>query len=163
MAFRPNDGGRSTPGHTVRSCPARRDSIAVMLPFTWDTLRLFVHILAATIWVGGQITLGILVPTLRAAGAGAPKAAARRFDQIAWPAFAVLVVTGVWNVVAESDKQSHPGYQATLGVKLVLVLLSGVAAFLHTRARSKAGLAVWGGIGGLTGLGAVLFGVVLAG
>ena len=134
-----------------------------MLPFTWETLRLFLHILAATIWVGGQLTLAALVPTLRAMGAQAPKAAARRFNQVAWPAFAVLVLTGIGNIVAESDKQSDPGYQATLGIKMALVLLSGVSAFLHTRAKSKAGLAVWGALAALSALGATLFGVVLAG
>ena len=133
-----------------------------MLPFTWETLRLFLHILAATIWVGGQLTLAALVPTLRAMGAQAPKAAARRFNQVAWPAFGVLVLTGIWNIVAESDKQSDPGYQATLGIKMALVLLSGVSAFLHTRARSKSGLAVWGALAALSALGATLFGVVLA-
>jgi len=134
-----------------------------MLPFTWETLRLFLHILAATIWVGGQLTLAALVPTLRAMGAEAPKAAARRFNQVAWPAFGVLVLTGIWNIVAESDKQSDPGYQATLGIKMALVLLSGVSAFLHTRARSRSGLAVWGALAALSALGATLFGVVLAG
>ena len=134
-----------------------------MLPFTWETLRLFLHILAATIWVGGQLTLAALVPTLRAMGAQAPKAAARRFNQVAWPAFGVLVLTGIWNIVAESDKQSDPGYQTTLGIKMALVLLSGVSAFLHTRAKSKAGLAVWGALAALSALGATLFGVVLAG
>ena len=134
-----------------------------MLPFTWETLRLFLHILAATIWVGGQLTLAALVPTLRAMGAQAPNAAARRFNQVAWPAFGVLVLTGIWNIVAESDKQSDPGYQTTLGIKMALVLLSGVSAFLHTRAKSKSGLAVWGALAALSALGATLFGVVLAG
>jgi putative copper export protein len=133
-----------------------------MLPVTWETLRLFLHILAATIWVGGQLTLAALVPTLRAMGAQAPKAAARRFNQVAWPAFGVLVLTGIWNIAAAGDKQSHPGYQATLGIKMAFVLLSGVAAFLHTRAKSKSGLAVWGALAALGALGATLFGVVLA-
>jgi len=133
-----------------------------MLPFTWETLRLFLHILAATIWVGGQLTLAALVPTLRAMGAQAPKAAARRFNQVAWPAFGVLVLTGIWNIVAESDKQSDPGYQTTLGIKMALVLLSGVSAFLHTRAKSKSGLAVSGALAALSALGATLFGVLLA-
>ena len=133
-----------------------------MLPFTWETLRLFLHILAATIWVGGQLTLGALVPTLRSMGAQAPKAAAQRFNQVAWPAFGVLVLTGIWNIVAESDKQSDPGYQTTLGIKMALVLLSGVSAFLHTRAKSKSGLAVWGALAALSALGATLFGVLLA-
>ena len=134
-----------------------------MLPFTWETLRLFLHIVAATIWVGGQLTLGALVPTLRSMGAQAPKAAAQRFNQVAWPAFGVLVLTGIWNIVAESDKQSDPGYQTTLGIKMALVLLSGVSAFLHTRAKSKSGLAVWGALAALSALGATLFGVLLAG
>ena len=134
-----------------------------MLPFTWDTVRLFLHVVAATVWVGGQLTLAALVPTLRALGSEAPGAAARRFNQVAWPAFAVLVLTGIWNIAAEADKQSDPGYQATLGVKMALVLLSGLSAFLHTRARSSTGLAVWGAVTGLSALGATLFGVLLAG
>jgi hypothetical protein len=28
-----------------------------VLSVGWDTIRLFLHVLAATIWVGGQITL----------------------------------------------------------------------------------------------------------
>jgi len=134
-----------------------------MLAFSWDAVRLFVHIVAATVWVGGQLTLAALVPTLRALGSEVPGAAARRFNQVAWPAFAVLVLTGIWNITAEADKQSHPGYQATLGLKMVLVLLSGLSAFLHTRARSRTGLAVWGALSGLTALGATFVGVLLAG
>ena len=134
-----------------------------MLSISWDTVRLFLHIVAATIWVGGQLTLAALVPTLRALGTEAPGAAARRFNQVAWPAFGVLVLTGIWNVAAEADQQSHPGYQATLGIKMVLVLLSGLSAFLHTRARSRTGLAVWGAVTGFSALGATLFGVLLAG
>jgi putative copper export protein len=134
-----------------------------MLSFTWDTVRLFLHIVAATIWVGGQLTLAALVPTLRALGSEAPAAAARRFNQVAWPAFGVLVLTGIWNIAAEADHQSRTAYQATLGVKMVLVLVSGLSAFLHLRARSRTWLAVWGAVSGLSALGATLFGVLLAG
>jgi uncharacterized membrane protein len=28
-----------------------------VLSVSWDTVRLFLHVLAATIWVGGQLTL----------------------------------------------------------------------------------------------------------
>ena len=35
-----------------------------MLAVSWDTIRLFLHILAATVWVGGQITLAALVLSL---------------------------------------------------------------------------------------------------
>jgi putative copper export protein len=63
-----------------------------------DELRLFAHLLAATIWVGGQLVLAALVPALRAAGPDVPGAAARAFSRVAWPAFAVLLLTGIWNI-----------------------------------------------------------------
>ena len=66
-----------------------------MLSVDLETVRLFLHVLAATVWVGGQITLAALVPALRAAGADAPKAAANAFTRVAWPAFGVLLVTGI--------------------------------------------------------------------
>ena len=65
-----------------------------MLPLTADALRTFLHVLAATVWVGGQLTLAGLVPTLKGLGPDAPRAVARQFNRIAWPAFGVLVVTG---------------------------------------------------------------------
>ncbi len=129
-----------------------------MLPLTTVSIRLFLHVLAATIWVGGQLTLGALVPALRGYE-GVTKVAARRFGVVAWPAFAVLVATGVWNMLAEGH-WSGPA-QMTLNVKLGFVLLSGVAAFLHTRSTSKAGLAVWGALGALGALAALFFGVQL--
>jgi uncharacterized membrane protein len=39
-----------------------------MLAVHWDTVRLFLHVLAATVWVGGQLTLAALVPALRGLG-----------------------------------------------------------------------------------------------
>ena len=63
-----------------------------MTPVDLETLRLFLHVLAATVWVGGQITLAALVPALRAAGTDVPKAAANAFNRIASPAFGILVL-----------------------------------------------------------------------
>ncbi|MFB4309315.1 hypothetical protein [Actinomadura sp. GTD37] len=128
-----------------------------MLALTTADVRLFLHVLAATIWVGGQITLGALVPALRG-HEGVTKIAARRYNLIAWPAFGVLVLTGIWNITAGDMGGAA---QRTLEVKLVFVLLSGVAAFLHTRAASKAGLAVWGALGAVGALAALFFGVQL--
>jgi putative copper export protein len=74
-----------------------------VLTVGWDTIRVFLHVLAATIWVGGQLTLAALVPPLRALGRELTTVAARAFNRVAWPAFGVLVVTGVWNVLAERE------------------------------------------------------------
>ena len=130
-------------------------------PVNFETLRLFLHVLAATVWVGGQITLAALIPALRAAGTDVPKAAANAFNRIAWPAFAVLVLTGIWNVLAEGDK--GPAYQHTLMLKYMLVVGSGVTAYVHARVASGKAMAVFGALTGLTGLAALFVGIMLAG
>ena len=132
-----------------------------MKPIELETLRLFLHVLAATVWVGGQITLAALVPALRAAGTDVPRAAAVAFNRIAWPAFAVLLVTGAWNVVAEGDK--GPAYQHTLMLKYTLVLASGVTAYVHARATSRRTMAVFGALTGLTALATLFVGILLSG
>jgi putative copper export protein len=133
-----------------------------MLSVSWDTIRLFLHVLAATIWVGGQITLAAVVPVLRRLGAEIPRAAARRFNQVAWPAFGVLIITGIWNIAAVQD-QIKGSYQTTLVVKLIVVAISGVTAALHAHARSTAWIAVFGALTGLSALAALFLGVLLAG
>jgi hypothetical protein len=93
-----------------------------------------------------------------------PRAAARRFNQVAWIAFAVLIVTGIWNVAAVSSEISHSAsYRDTLIVKLVVVSISGITAALHARARSAAGPAVFGVLTGVSALAALFLGVLLAG
>ena len=131
-----------------------------MLPTDLETVRLFLHVLAATVWVGGQITLAALVPALRGAGREVPRAAARAFNRVAWPAFGVLLVTGVWNVLAKEG--DDPAYERTLMVKYTLVLVSGVAAFLHARARSRGAIAVFGALTGLSAIATLFVGLLLA-
>ena len=134
-----------------------------MLAVHVGTVRLFLHVLAAAIWVGGQLILAALVHVLRRSGAGVVTAAARRFNQVAWAAFAVLVITGIWNIAAVSSDINHPGYRATLIVKLIAVLISGVAAVLHVRAGTPRGRAIWGALTGLAAVAALFLGVLLAG
>ena len=133
-----------------------------MLSVHWSTVRLFLHVLGATVWVGGQLTLAGLVPGLRAIGPDAPRTVARRFNRIAWPAYGLLVGTGIWNVVAVHATW-RGRYGATLIAKVVVVGLSGASAALHAGARSRVGLAVWGAVAGLTALGALWLGVLLHG
>ena len=132
-----------------------------MLPVDTHAVRMFLHILAATIWVGGQLTLAGLLPALRTIGHDAPRIVARRFNEIAWPAFAVLVGTGIWNVAAEWD-EVEGSYRTTLVVKLCVVFISGVTAALHVRARSRSTLAAFGALTGVSALGALFLGVLLA-
>ena len=132
-----------------------------MLDLDATTVRVFLHVLAATIWVGGQLTLAGLLSALRTIGPDAPRAAARRFNVIAWPAYAVLVGTGIWNLFERDLGDRSTEWQVTLFVKLVIVALSGVAALTHSMSRSKVVLAVGGALAGLTSLTALLLGVQL--
>ncbi len=132
-----------------------------MLPVDATSIRLFLHVLAAAVWVGGQITLAGLVPTLRGLGDDAPRAVARRFNRLAWPAFAVLVLTGVWSVVAVDVADTSVEYQITLFLKLVVVAASGISAAAHVGAASKGALAFWGALSGLSAIAAVFLGILL--
>ncbi len=131
-----------------------------MLPVTWATVRVFLHVTAATVWVGGQLTLAGLVPNLRAISPDAPRTAARRFNQIAWPAFFVLVVTGIWNVLAINPSWATE-YGRTVMIKVVVVAIAGVSAFLHSIARTKPALAAFGAMSAIFSIAALFLGVLL--
>jgi putative copper export protein len=128
-----------------------------------DGFRLILHLLAATIWVGGQFTVAGLLPTIRSLGEDAPKKVARAFALLLWPAYAVLVITGFWNISAVDAKHASSTWTAVLVTKIVVVVIAGVAVFLHQRSTSKLGLAVWGAIGALASVAALCLGVFLAG
>lgn len=110
-----------------------------MIPVTAETIRLFLHVLAACIWVGGQLTLGAVIPALRPAADDPDpeasrlriRAVAQRFQSVAWAAFFVLLATGVWNLMASHVGDRDTPWLTTLLVKLFCVALSGIAAAVH--------------------------------
>jgi putative copper export protein len=120
-----------------------------------DTIRLTLHVLAATVWVGGQIVMTGLVGPARGLGGDAPKTLARAFARMAWPAYAVLLVTGVWNITAVHYSAQDSAWKA--------VLLAGLAVWLHQRATTKGQLALWGSVGGVASVAALVMGILLAG
>lgn len=133
-----------------------------MLSPNWTMIRLFIHVLAATVWVGGQIVLGAAVPALRRHGLDmAPRIVARAFAKVAGPAFGVLVLTGVWNLAEISVSDRSPEYHMTLFVKLLLVAVSGGGAAVHSIGRSKLALAAGGALGLIGALGAFFCGYLL--
>jgi putative copper export protein len=134
-----------------------------MLASGLDTLRLTLHILSASIWVGGQIVLAGLVGPSRSLGAEAPRALARASARLAWPAYAVLVVTGFWNISTFRWADQSSAWKAVLMVKIVVVAAAGLGALLHGRATSRRSIAVWGSVAGLASVAALVFGVLLAG
>lgn len=141
-----------------------------MLPIDGRALVLWVHVLSACIWIGGQIIVAAVIPMARRIPGLAP-ALGRRFQTVAWPAFGLLVITGIINV-----GDSGIGWSGltttdtgrTLLVKLILVAGSGAAAAVHAflqarRAPSAALSAMLGSASAGLAIFAALFGVVLAG
>lgn len=127
-----------------------------------DTVRLSLHILAACIWVGGQFTLVALLPVLRNGDPTLPLRAAQAFNKVAWPAFGVLLLTGVWNIVATNDNTSS-SRNLVLGLKLFAVAVAGLTAYAHLKAKSRTQLAVFGALTAASAVSAVVLGIILAG
>ena len=128
-----------------------------MLTINVDVVLLTLHVLAATIWVGGQIVLPALVGPLRRAAPAAIAPAARAFAWVAWPAFAVLLGTGA-GLLAQAGDMSD-AYRTTLMVKMVFVILSGVGAALHTFVKNPALKGISAAVGLVSALCVVLLGV----
>ncbi|MTA14627.1 MAG: hypothetical protein F2534_18695 [Actinobacteria bacterium] len=132
-----------------------------MLSPTESTVRLFLHVLAAAVWVGGQFALAGVVPVLRRQAPESTKAVARAFAKLAWPAFAVLVVTGIWNLVAIDVTDTRTDYQVTLFVKIAVSMVAATAVAVHSVGRSKVALALGGAIGAIASVAALFLGILL--
>lgn len=125
------------------------------------SIRVFLHLLGVSVWIGGQIVLAALIPVARAAGPDVPRRMARRFVLVAWPFFALAVLTGIWNLLRVDVGDQDAAYHATLGLKLALVALSGVTAFLHSNTARPALRGATAGLSLLSALAAAFCGVLL--
>lgn len=92
-----------------------------------------------------------MVPGLRKLGPEATKAAANGFAKVAWPAFGLAFMTGIWNLLSVPDSLPD-GYNATLGIKILLVVVAGFSAFAHSQSEKRAIVALTGAIGAVTAL-----------
>ncbi len=130
--------------------------------FDLDTVRVALHVLAVTVWIGGQIVVGAVVPVVGRAFPGSGKVAAKAFSQVAWPAFGIAVVTGLWGMLAIPSEETSTGWSMLLGIKMLLVLISGAAALAHQNAgdnAAKRGIAAGAAL--LLSLAALVMGVML--
>jgi uncharacterized membrane protein len=130
-----------------------------VLTIDMEVVRLTLHVLAATVWVGGQIVLQALVGPLRKAAPAAIAPAARAFAWVAWPAFAVLVLTGGWMMATAGDESE--AFKLTLMIKLTLVIVSGIGAALHTFLKNPTLKGISAAVGLVSALAVVLLGVSL--
>lgn len=133
-----------------------------MISPTIDSLRIFLHVLAVAVWVGGQIVLAGIVPALRKSTPQSMPVVAQSFARIAWPAMVVVVFTGVWSLGSISVSEQSSAYLVTLGIKMLLVGLAIVATIIHSAGTSKASKAIGGAVGLLTSLLAAYAGILMS-
>ncbi len=89
----------------------------------------YLHLVGATVWVGGLIVVATLVPAVRNATEDREviRAIARRFGVVSWIALGSQVLTGAW-MAAERV------WDNVLITKVSLVLVSAILAGWHTMA-----------------------------
>ncbi|MEE9178334.1 MAG: hypothetical protein V3U46_07880 [Acidimicrobiia bacterium] len=104
----------------------------------------YIHLLSATVWVGGLVVLGGLVPAVRKTtdDRSVIQAIAKRFGVMSWTALGLLVLTGTLMVF---DRV----WTGTLITKIGLVMLSALLAVWHTMAAREQSPAVRGAIQGV--------------
>ncbi len=102
-----------------------------------------------------------LLPLLRSLGDDVPKRAARQFGRVAWPFFGLVVATGIWSLLVIDASAQTTGYNATLGIKMLLVAISGSASFAHSSTSSRVVRGATGAGSFLAGLAAFYCGVLL--
>lgn len=81
-------------------------------------LSVWLHILAAMVWVGGMLFLVLVVVPLlrrgdRAQGAAFMQVAGLRFRTVGWVCFGILLVTGTWQLYVRGVRLGHlldPGF-----------------------------------------------------
>ena len=142
-------------GLTALSQPQLADSLTI--------IRLTLHVLAATIWVGGQFTVLGLLPTLRKLGSDAPRQAARAFGRLSWPAYWLLIATGIWSYLSIDHAHATSAWKGAFAVKMLCVAVAGIGALMHTRATGAKARGIYAGIGTLGSIAALILGVALAG
>jgi putative copper export protein len=132
-----------------------------MLSPSAETFRLFLHIISAAIWVGGQFVVAGIVPGMRRTHPEALKTLAQGFGRVAWPAFGILMITGMWSMMEVDITNMPSAYQTTLLLKIAFAIAAGVAAAIHAAGKSKVAMAVGGALGALCSVAALFLGILL--
>ncbi len=127
-----------------------------------DAIRIYLHLIAVAVWIGGQIVVAGIVPALRRSHPDALATVAKAFGRVAWPAFVVAVFTGVWNMVTVDSDVTTSGWSAVLGIKILLVVLTGGATWIHQNTTKASVRGASAALGLLLSLVVALMGVMLS-
>ena len=107
----------------------------------------WIHLISASIWVGGSIFLGVvLAPLLKKMSLSIEERlelmikVGRRFNKIALPSLVILIGTGIYNshlVLQSTEILFTSSYGAFLIPKIILVIALIVTFAVHIRLFSK--------------------------
>ena len=107
----------------------------------------WIHLISASIWVGGSIFLGVvLAPLLKKMSLSIEERlelmikVGRRFNKIALPSLVILIGTGIYNshlVLQSTEILFTSSYGAFLITKIVLVIALIITFAIHIRLFSK--------------------------
>ena len=108
-----------------------------------DALIMWGHLVAASIWVGGSIFIGIvLAPLLKTISSSVDGRLSimirvgRKFNKIGVPSLLILIATGIYNSVGFISKPSlvlSTNYGIVLLIKVILVIMLIVTFVIHVR------------------------------
>ena len=108
-----------------------------------DALIMWAHLVAASIWVGGSIFIGIvLAPLLKTISDSVEGRLSimirvgRKFNTIGVPSLIILIITGIYNSVGLIAKPSlilSTNYGIILLIKVILVIMLLVVFAIHVR------------------------------
>lgn len=108
-----------------------------------DGLVTWVHLICASIWVGGSIFIAaVAVPVLRSHTksveelVGLMVKIGRQFNKVTIPAFAILIATGVYNArgfISEPGALVDSSYGLLLLIKIILVLATVGTYVVHVK------------------------------
>jgi uncharacterized membrane protein len=105
-----------------------------------DAVNPWIHIFAATVWVGPQVFLAaVAIPAIRTVSDAKERARlmrliTTRFGYLAWGAMAVLIVTGIGNVFEQDDRKFlfEHNWGTIFQVKMTLVVLTIALTAIHS-------------------------------
>jgi len=109
----------------------------------FDALLMWAHLVSASIWVGGSIFIGIvLAPLLKTISESVEERVAimirvgRKFNKIAIPSLAILIVTGLYNssnILSKPEFLLSTNYGIILVIKIIFVISLLVMFAIHVR------------------------------
>jgi copper resistance protein D len=108
-----------------------------------DVLVIWVHLICASIWVGGSLFLGIVLAPMLGTISKSPEdrltfmlRIGRRFNKFALPSFAILIITGIYNSRAfllQPNALLETNYGVILLIKTFFVIITLIIYLIHIR------------------------------